>query len=168
MNLLGELRILEYDPFKLSHGDFGKFFCIDLFGFREENFFAFFNRGVEFFTCEQFSDLPPGQIFAYGQFVIPVLFQGCDFFILDFTNPIVLLDSSPGKDLCIDNDSFNPRGHPKGGIFNISGFLAENGAQQLFFRRELRFSLGGYFSDQYVAGIDLGAETDNTAVIQIF
>ena len=50
--------------------------------------------------------------------------------------------------------------------FTSRRLLAEDGAQQLFFRRQLGFALGRDLADQHVAGFDFGADVDDAGLVQ--
>ena len=52
-------------------------------------------------------------------------------------------------------------------VAHISGLLAENSAQQPFFRREFGLAFGRDLADQDIAGMNFGANTDNAFRIQI-
>ena len=54
-----------------------------------------------------------------------------------------------------------PGGQVERGVANVAGLFAEDGAQQLLFRRQLGFALGRYLADQDVVVADLGADADD-------
>ena len=58
-------------------------------------------------------------------------------------------------------------GHLQRCVSDFSRFFTKDGTQQTFFRRQLRLALRCHFSDQDIPRADLGADTDNTALIQI-
>ena len=72
-----------------------------------------------------------------------------------------------GKDLDIDHDAVSAVGHTQGGVADLAGFLTEDGAQQALLGGQLGFTLRGDLADKDVAGLDLGTNTDDTAVVQI-
>ena len=57
--------------------------------------------------------------------------------------------------------------HLHGGVANLAGLLAEDGAQQALLRGQLGLALRGDLTHQDVAVADVGTDADNTAVIQV-
>src|SRR5262249_31036171 len=70
--------------------------------------------------------------------VLQVLLHHVELFLLDRLGSIVLLDAFAGEDLHADDDSFDPRRADERRIADVSGLLAEDRAQQLFLRGQLR------------------------------
>jgi hypothetical protein len=58
-------------------------------------------------------------------------------------------------------------GYLKGGVADLSGLLAEYGAQQALLGGEVGLALGRDLAHQDVAGTDLGADGDDAALVQI-
>ena len=52
-------------------------------------------------------------------------------------------------------------------IADVAGLLAEDGAQQLLFRRQLRLALRRHLADEDVARLDVGADADDAAVVEV-
>src|ERR1051325_3249112 len=73
-----------------------------------------------------------------------------------------------GGDFYVHDNAIGARGNLEGGVFYVSGFLAEDGAQQAFFGSQLGLALGRDFADQDVAGMDLRADADNAIGTQVF
>ena len=63
---------------------------------------------------------------------------------------------------------YSPWGHAQRSIAHFSRLFTEDGAQQAFLCRQLRFSFGCYLADQDVPGTHLRANTNNTPLIQFF
>ena len=59
-----------------------------------------------------------------------------------------------------------PDGHAQRGVLHVGGLLAEDRAQQLLLRRQLRLALRRDLADQHVAGLDLGADVDDARLVQ--
>ena len=72
-----------------------------------------------------------------------------------------------GKDLDIDNLTALAMRHAQGGILYIAGLLTEDGAQQALFRGQFLFTLGCDLADQDVVRADLGADADNTVLVEV-
>ena len=72
-----------------------------------------------------------------------------------------------GQDLNVDDFATFPVGHPQGGVLNVPGFLAEDGAQQLLLRGQFGLALGSDLADQDVSGTDVGADADDAEFVQV-
>ena len=70
-----------------------------------------------------------------------------------------LLDADDGTGLAV--------GHAQGGVTHLAGLLAEDGAQQALLRGQLGLTLRGDLTDQDVAGLDLGADADDAALVEV-
>ena len=67
----------------------------------------------------------------------------------------------------VNNDAFNTRLNTQRGIAHVGSFLAENGAQQFFFRRNRRFAFRRNFADQNITGLDFGADVNDTGFVKV-
>ena len=67
----------------------------------------------------------------------------------------------------VNHDAFNTRLNTQGSITNVTGFFAEDGAQQFFFRRNRRFAFRRNLTDQNVTGLNFGTDVNDTGFIQI-
>src|SRR6202011_2353536 len=90
-----------------------------------------------------------------------------DHLLLDLLGALVLLLSLAGEDADVDDGAFDARWAREGGVANIAGLFAEDGAEELLFRRQLRFTLRRYFADEDVVVADLGADADDARVVEI-
>ncbi len=73
-----------------------------------------------------------------------------------------------GEDFNIHHFTTLAMGHAQGGIFNITRFLTEDGAQEAFFRSQLFFTFRGDLADQNVIGANFSADAHNALFIQVF
>src|SRR3990172_6518642 len=105
--------------------------------------------------------------FENANLIVEVLLQHAHFFGLDRLGPLVFLHTLAGKDLHVHDDSFDAGWTTERCVPNIAGFLAEDGAQQLFLRGELSFTFGGHLAHQDVAGLHIGADPDDAGLVQI-
>ena len=62
---------------------------------------------------------------------------------------------------------FDARRAVERSVANVSGFFAEDRAQQLLFRSQRGFALGRYFADQDVARLDDRADANHAALVQV-
>src|SRR6266568_4125492 len=102
-----------------------------------------------------------------SDFIRKVLFQPCNLHGLDGLSALVLFLALAREDLHVHHRAFNTRRARQRSVANITGLFAEDGAQQLFFRRKLSLALGRYLADQNVACLDAGSNADHAALVQI-
>ena len=86
---------------------------------------------------------------------------------LDLQRALVLFLTLAAEDANVDDRAFDTRRAGERGIANIAGLFAEDSAQQLLFRSELGFALGRYLAYQNVVVLDLGADADDSAFVQV-
>ena len=79
---------------------------------------------------------------------------------------IVFIVAFAVEDANADHGTGFTVGNLQRSVTNFAGLLAEDCAQQAFFRGQLGLALGGYLTDQDVASLNLGTNVDNTAIIQ--
>ena len=60
-----------------------------------------------------------------------------------------------------------PGGTRKRGVANVGGLFAEDGAQQLLFRRHRRFALRRDLADEDVARVHVRADIDDAGLVEI-
>ena len=108
-----------------------------------------------------------GLLVQDADLVLLVLLHGVELFLLDRLGPVVLLDALAGEDLDADDDALDARRADQRGVADVAGLLAEDGPQQLFFRGQLGLALGRDLADQDVARLDVGADADDAAVVEI-
>ena len=72
-----------------------------------------------------------------------------------------------GKDLDVHDDAVLAVGHTEGGVADLAGLLAEDGAQQPLLGGQLGLALGGDLAHQDVAALDLGADADDAPLVQV-
>ena len=58
-------------------------------------------------------------------------------------------------------------GHLHRGVAHLAGLLAEDRPQQALLGRQLGLALRGDLADEHVAGVDLGADADDPAVVEV-
>ena len=59
------------------------------------------------------------------------------------------------------------RRHAQRGVAHVGGLFAEDGAQQLFFRRHRAFALRRDLADQDVARLHFGADIDDAGFVEV-
>src|SRR5204863_8450882 len=102
-----------------------------------------------------------------ADFVGEVLFQFENLRGFDGLVALVFFSALAGKDLDVHNGAFDARRAVERSVANIAGFFAEDGAQQLFFRRERGFALRRDLSDKNVARFYHRADADYSAFVQV-
>ncbi len=55
----------------------------------------------------------------------------------------------------------------KAGVFHVSGFFAEDRAQEFFLRRHRGFALGRNLADEDIAGADFRADMHDTGFVEV-
>src|SRR5207302_826034 len=99
--------------------------------------------------------------------VLKVLLHHFELFLLDRFRTVVFFNAFPGEDLDADDDAFDAGRTDERGVADVARLLAEDGAQQLLFRRELRLAFRRHLADEDVARLDRGADPDDAAVVEI-
>ncbi len=99
--------------------------------------------------------------------VLQVLLHHLELFGLDRLGPVVLLDALAREDLHADDDPLDARRADERGVADVAGLLAEDRAQQLLFRRQLRLALRRHLADEDVARLHVGADADDAAVVEV-
>ena len=99
--------------------------------------------------------------------VLQVLLHHVELFLLDRLGAVVLLDALAGEDLHADDDALDARRADERGVADVAGLLAEDRAQQLLFRRQLRLALRRHLADEDVARLHVGADADDAAVVEV-
>ena len=112
-------------------------------------------------------DLHPHPVGDDLKLIVPVLVQKGNSLILDILGTAVPFGPLARKYLCIDHRAFDAGRNTQGGIPDITGLFSEDCPEELLFRGELRFALGGDLSDEDVPRLHRHAHTDDAAVIQI-
>src|SRR4051812_42440415 len=99
--------------------------------------------------------------------VLKVLLHHVELFLLDRFRAVVLLDSLAGEDLDADDDAFDAGRADQRGVADVARLLAEDRAEELFFRRQLGFALRRHLADEGVARLDVGADPDDPALVEV-
>src|SRR5215471_6663432 len=99
--------------------------------------------------------------------VLEVLLHHVELFLLDRLGSIVFLDALAGEDLHADDDAFDARRADERRVTNVARLLAEDRAQQLLFRCQLRLAFRRDLADEDVARLHVRADADDAAVVQV-
>ena len=99
--------------------------------------------------------------------VLLVLAELRDLVLLDGAGAVVLLDALAREDARVDDRALDARRDAQARVAHLAGLLAEDGAQQLLFGRELRLALRRDLADQDVAGLHLGADADDARLVEV-
>src|SRR5207247_9868572 len=98
-------------------------------------------------------------------FVVAVLGQTLDLFPLDRQRTLVLVDAVAVEHADFHDRALHARGHAERRIADVGGLFAEDGAQQLFFRRHRAFALWRDLADQDVTGAHFRTDIDDTGFV---
>ena len=99
--------------------------------------------------------------------VLQVLLHQVELVLLDLLRAVVLLDALAREDPHADDDALDARRAGQRRVLHVAGLLAEDRAEQLLFRRELRLALRRDLADEDVARLDVGADADDAALVEI-
>ncbi len=102
-----------------------------------------------------------------ADFVGEIALQLLDHFLLDLLGALVLLLALAAEDADVDDGAFDTRRAGERSVAHVAGLFAEDGTQQLFFRRQLGFALGRYLADEDVVVADLGADADDARLVEV-
>src|SRR6185295_16117806 len=87
--------------------------------------------------------------------------------LLDVARSLVLLRALAGEDAGVDDDARDARRHLERAVAHVAGLLAEDGAEQLLFGRELRLALRRDLADEDVARLDLGTDAHDARLVHV-
>ena len=99
--------------------------------------------------------------------VLQVLLHHVELFLLDRLGSIVFLDALAGEDLHADDDALDAGRADERRVAHVARLLAEDRAEELFFRRQLRLALRRDLADEDVARLHVGADADDAAVVEV-
>src|SRR5208337_1884638 len=99
--------------------------------------------------------------------VAQVLFELGDVLALDQLGALVLLLALAAEDAHVHHRALDARRTGERGVAHIAGLFAEDCPEQLLFRSKLGLSLGSDLAYQNVAVLDLGADADHAALVEI-
>ena len=88
-----------------------------------------------------------------NRFKLAFRFRGREFFARNF---------AARRNFYVHDDAIRARRNGQRCVFNVRRFFTKDRAQQTFFRRELRFTLGRNFANEDVAGFHFRADTNDT------
>ncbi len=108
-----------------------------------------------------------GLVVENANLVLQVLLHQIELFLLDRLGAVVLLDALAREDLDADDDALDARRADERRVAHVTRLLAEDRAEELLFRRQLRLTLRRHLADEDVAGLDVGADADDAAVVEI-
>ena len=105
-------------------------------------------------TChQQLLDPVEGVGLDDAQLVVQVEAVALEFVVDDLLGALVTLDAFAGEHLHVDDRALRALVDARRGVLHVAGLLAEDGAQQFFFRRQRGLALGRDLADQRVAGL---------------
>ncbi|CDC29576.1 uncharacterized protein BN792_01787 [Faecalibacterium sp. CAG:82] len=72
------------------------------------------------------------------------------------------------EDLDIHDDAVLAVRHTQGGVTHLAGLFAKDGAEQALLSGQLGLALGGDLTNQNITALDLSADADDAALVQVF
>src|SRR5713226_2841159 len=123
--------------------------------------------GLENLAAEKIVEALEALIREDADFVSEVLLQLEDLRGFDGLVALVLFPAFAGEDLDVHDGALDARRAVERSVANIASFFAEDGAQQLFFRRERGLALGRDLADEDVARLHDRADADDAALVEV-
>ena len=99
--------------------------------------------------------------------VVAVLGETLDLLALDGHRTLVFLDAVTIEHAHFDDRAGDARRQTQRGIAHVGSLLAEDGAQQLLFRRHRALALRRDLADENVARVHLGADVDDAGLVEV-
>ena len=101
------------------------------------------------------------------ELVVAVLGETLDLLALDRLGALVLVDAVAVEHAHFDDRALHAGRHAQRGVADVGGLLAEDGAQQLLFRRHRALALRRDLADEDVARIHFGADIDDAGFVEV-
>ena len=101
------------------------------------------------------------------QFVVAVLGEAFDFFAFDGKRALVLVDAVAVEHAHFNDRPGNTGRQAKRGVANVGSLFAEDGAQELFFRRHRAFALGRDLADENIARLHFGTNVNDARFVEV-
>ena len=99
--------------------------------------------------------------------VVAVLGETLDFLALDRHRALVLVDAVAVEHPDLDDRAGIARGNPERGVANVGRLLAEDGAEELLFRRHRAFALRRDLAHEDVARDHFGTDVDDARFVEV-
>src|ERR1051326_2997924 len=171
INLLVHARVLvrKLNALQVARGNAVDGFAIELRALGEQSLVGLLVVQVSFdlLASQNAFKALEALVGENADFISEVLLEALDLRSFDVLGSLVFFLAFAGEDFHVHDRAFDSRRAGEGSIAHVAGFFAEDGAQQFLFRRELRLALGRDFAHQNVAGLDGGANADDTAFIEV-
>ncbi len=116
---------------------------------------------------EQFVDALVALFVQNADFVFEVAAQALFFTGFDRERALIFFLTFPREDLDVDNRAIDARRRNQRSVFHVRGLLAEDRTQEFFFSGQLGFALGRNFAHEDRAGLDLGADANDAALVEV-
>jgi hypothetical protein len=100
-------------------------------------------------------------------FIVAILRETLDFLTLDLQRALVLVDAATREDAHFDDRAGHTRRQAQRRVAHVRRLFAEDGAQQLFFRRHRAFALRRDLADQNVARLHFGADIGDAGFVEV-
>ncbi len=123
--------------------------------------------GLQDLVAEEIRQALEALVGQNADFVRKVLLQLEDLRGFNGLVALVLFSALAGEDFDVDDSALNAGRAVERSVANVASLFAEDGAQQLFFRRERGLALGRDLADQNVAGLHDRADTNDAALVQV-
>ena len=161
LELRGHILIRRADVEPVVLVDGGQVGLVDLGAFGDA-----VRATVRGLAVQQLLDPVEGVGLDDAQLVVQVQAVALQLVVDDLLGALVALDALAREDLHIDHGARRALVHAQRGVLHIGSLLAEDGAQQLLFRRERGLTLGRDLAHERVARLHLGTHVDDAGLVQ--
>src|SRR5882672_9374453 len=170
-DLLDEQRVffVELQALQVARGDLFDYLARELDALGQQPLVGLLvmQVGLEHFAAEQIREALEALIREDADFVGEVLFQLENLRGFDGLVALVLFSALAGEDFDVHDGAFDARRAVERSVANIAGLLAEDGAEELFFRGERGLALGRDLADKNVSRLHDRADADDAAFVEV-
>ena len=118
------------------------------------------------FTSKDDKEFVDEFVLEVGDFHVELLFRfGEEFFL---AGALFAVADHAGEEFFVDDDTTYRGRNLEGGVFDVAGLVAEDGAEEFLFWSGVALALRSDFADEDVALFDLGADADDTVFVKVF
>src|SRR5262245_18017877 len=160
-------RAADLDPLERADVHAFQHFSRQLGAFDGDGARAEDQVGFELAPFEQFVDALVALLFEDADFVGQVLPHLLLFGGLDREAADVLVLTLAGENLDVDDGALDARRAGQGRVAHVAGLLAEDRAEQFLLGGQLSLALRRDLADQDRAGLDVGADADDAALVEV-
>src|ERR1044072_2557755 len=123
--------------------------------------------GRDLAALEEFKDALVALLAQDANLVFEVAAEGVLLLLLDVERALVALLTLAREDLHLDDRAVDARRADERRVLHVAGLLAEDGAEQFLFGRQLRLALRRDLANKDGARLDLRADADDARLVEV-